>query len=168
MFLSSPMGKHTMFARRREMDKPVGRRESPLNECGGYSGGAIAAFVIVGIIVVGILILIILAVALPSRMWSGGNDKPQPNPNVVGMPSPAAVVQQVSGMRNVMPPIQKPIEGMLHGTPVRNIPDLPTKNVLPAVRALSPASNGATVMNVTGSMMPEMGGMVSASAGSDS
>lgn len=162
------MGKHTMFARRREMEKPVGRRESPLNECGGYSGGAIAAFVIVGIIVVGILVLIILAVALPARMWSSGDDKPAPAPNVVGTPSPAAVVQQVSGMRNVMPSAPKPVEGVLQGTLVRNLPGLPTKNVIPQVRALSPASNGATLMNVMGSLMPEQGGMVTASDGSQS
>ena len=55
---------------RTTMDMAVPRAERS-------SAGMTAAFVIVGIIVIGLLVLIILAVALPPRMWGSNGEHHQ-------------------------------------------------------------------------------------------
>lgn len=130
----------------------------------GYSSGMIAAFVIVGIVVVGFLVLIILAVTLPAKYWGCDDDKKPIVPNgnnVVGQPSPAAVM--VSGMGNIIPP--KQAEQMAMNTSVIAGTHL---SMAPALHAhprslrdtFSMGSQAPIMMNVLGADTPQMGGTV--------
>ena len=129
----------------------------------GYSSGMIAAFVIVGIVVVGFLVLIILAVTLPAKYWGCDDDKKPIVPNgnnVVGKPSPAAVI---SGMGNIIP--QKQAEQMamntsvIAGTPMSMVPALHARPR--SLRDTFPMGSQAPIMmNVLGADTPQMGGTV--------